>query len=681
MTVFNVSSASELQDALNKATGGDEIRLAGGDYGELELQGTDFKSTVTIVSADPSDMAQFSALSVQGSSYIAFEKIVFDYEYEPGDRTAATNFEIVESSNISISDSVFDGDVAYGTGTSADGAGTGRGLRIRESSDIVISDTEFHSWWKAVNINTSQDVDFIGNDIHSIRSDGINVGSSQRILIEDNYIHDFGAAEGSSDHRDMIQIKRSNGVGSEDIVIRNNVFDMGEGDYAQTIFAGSDSAVESDPDGWHTDIIVEGNIIYNAHTHGITFSLTDGLEITNNTILAVPRDKDGGITIPTIKVTTESKDVTVEKNVVAGFNGYEGQTDWSVKNNVFVQNTDPSAPFYYDDHFIYYATADEDGYNQFGVKPGSLIEELGAGSPLVNLYPTSDGGTPSGDGVSSETGEDGDTVSDGGSDDDDLVEDNSSQTDDQSDTGEESSDTQDPVDNNSDDSDEGSVDQPDSDGTSSETPTTGQSGEDEANAFLELFDDYVLDIAATLEDSEQVFKAKDDAHVEFDGSDYCIVFDGDKDAVRLGQIEEFEDSAHIAFSVGFARAEADGSEQRVIWNHQKLGLSVVDDGLIAMVGGKHFVVDDLGLNDTEQHQISVIVDQDSDRLQVLVDDLLVLDADDQDLDFVGRGGHEWGWKIGTPWSREVNGTVTDFRIDDDIAFVEDAVFADSSMIG
>ena len=53
--------------------------------------------------------------------------------------------------------------------------GYGIGLRIKQSSDIHISDSEFRIWWAATLSGQSARLAFVENDIHTIRSDGINV--------------------------------------------------------------------------------------------------------------------------------------------------------------------------------------------------------------------------------------------------------------------------------------------------------------------------------------------------------------------------------------------------------------------------------------------------------------------------------------------------------------------------
>lgn len=678
MTIFNVSNATELQAALSQASGGDEIRLAGGDYGEISFTSdAQFTSEVRIVSADPDDVASFSRVTVKDASNLTFDNIKFDYTYSSDDGSGASRFRVIDSSEITFVNSEFSGDFASGTGTTADGTGYGRGLAIEGSSNIDIIDSEFHSWWKAISVTSCEDVNLIGNDIHTIRSDGINVGRSDGVLIEDNYIHDFGGAAGSGDHRDMIQVMRASEEGSSNITIRDNVFDVGEGDYTQTIFFGSDKADASNPDDWHYNVVIEGNMIYNNHTNGIVLSMVDGLEITNNTLIAVPREIEGGITIPKILSSSENKNVTIEGNVTSDVAGYEGQSDWNVGDNVLIQNESPMLPGYYGNLFTVYATSAEDGYNQYGVISGSAIDNLNAGSPLAALFPMSYD-----DWVGGETSVGTSSIFD--SLDADVVEPVPSEDPVDSGTGGNPANTttaedpaksatgEDPVQQDNIEAPQ----QPD-EGAIGDNGAGGEDGAalDEADSFIEAFDDYVLDLSKGLDESGQVDSGYENVRLEADGESYSLVFEGEKSYLNLGRLEDFQDSGHLAFTVEFARDEADGSTQRLVWNHKKIGLDLKDDGLRVKIGGDWFEAEDLGLNDTDTHRISVLVDQDTDQLQVLVDDLLVLNETDTDLDFVGNGGREWGWRIGTPWGRDVDGTLTDFRIDDDFHFVDGSVFS------
>lgn len=640
-----VTSAEELDEALATVTGGETILLEAGDYGQLRLSDARFSSDVTIKSADANAMASFSQVAVLGSSNVTFDTIRFDYTYSSGDGTAANRFRVDNSDGITFTDSIFDGDFASGTGTSADGTGFGKALVVRGSTDIEIVRTEFFAWWKAVGILQSEDVSLIGNNIHTIRSDGITLGQVSGVLIENNYIHDFGGAAGSGDHRDMIQIQRSSGIGSSDIVIRNNILDMGAGDYTQGIWAGSDGADWEDPNALLRDVTIEGNFLYNAHTNGIALSLADGLTITNNTLVAVPREQTGGITIPKIIISSSASNVVIEQNIVSAVVGEEGQSDWSVQNNVYAQNTNPADPVYYDTQFVYYATSQTDGYNQFGVVSGSAADLLNAGSDLADIFPLDYEtwvGASSSD-VADDPGDAGDTSST-----------DSTQTGgDETDTGQGT------------EPDAGS-DEADRDDTGPADPTSPM-----------VFDDFVLDISG-LPDNGQA-RLVDDAYVAQTETGPVIRFDGFKDQAKLGRLKQFEDSEQIAFEVEFARSEADGSAQRLVWNKGHVGLTLVKDGLKVDVRNtekKSFRIDDLGLNDTDAHRITVMVDQATDRLQVLVDDQLVLDETETDFDFVGsNNGREWGWNIGFAFNRYADGDLSAFAIDDEVQFVDDVYTA------
>ncbi|MGJ5620523.1 hypothetical protein, partial [Sulfitobacter sp. MF3-043] len=211
----------------------------------------------------------------------------------------------------------------------------------------------------------------------------------------------------------------------------------------------------------------------------------------------------------------------------------------------------------------------------------------------------------------------------------------------------------------------------DTSGTSGSTDTSGTGGSQPQM----VFDDYVLDIA-TLSNNEQTSLIGDAAIVNT-ASGSAIQFDGNRDMVKLGRLAEFEDSEQIAFTVEFTRDEADGSSQRLVWNKGNFGLAVSRDGLIAYVANndgkftKGFRADNIGLNDTDAHQITLMVDQVSDHLQVVVDGAVVIDETNTDFDFIdANGGEEWEWTLGTANNRFVDGEISAFAIDDDVQFID-----------
>ncbi|WP_209507424.1 MULTISPECIES: right-handed parallel beta-helix repeat-containing protein [unclassified Ruegeria] len=381
-------NASELAGAVKNAKGGEIFILEGGNYGALKISKA-FRKPVTIRSTNPSSPACFTELHLKQSSNVTFESIRFDYTYQNGQSEFTKPFVIENSSNVTISGSVFDGDVARGTGTAADGLGTGKGLIVRGSANVIIAHTRFYSWWNALTVNTSSNVEIVGNNIHNIRSDGIKLGSSDTVLIADNHIHNFqGDQQNLSDHRDMIQIQRSSKIGVKNLTIRDNVFDMGSGIFTQTIWAGRDKANPKDPTNWHTNLLIENNVIYNAHSHGISIHLANGLSIRRNSVIRVRRRNSENISIPKIRVSKNSQNVVIEQNAVAAINGFHGQRNWFVQNNAIIQDTSSTSQGFYDREFIYYATGPANGHNEYGVRPGSQIDRLNAGSTLVKNYPT-----------------------------------------------------------------------------------------------------------------------------------------------------------------------------------------------------------------------------------------------------------------------------------------------------
>ena len=121
MATFNVSTRSQLYDALNSASGGDRIVLASGNYGKLELQGSQnpnylFRSDVVIQSADPSRPAVLDELYLRDVRNIVLDDIVFDLNTTSSTSSGVQPFTVDRSSGVTIRNSTFDGDNYKGGG-------------------------------------------------------------------------------------------------------------------------------------------------------------------------------------------------------------------------------------------------------------------------------------------------------------------------------------------------------------------------------------------------------------------------------------------------------------------------------------------------------------------------------------------------------------------------------------
>ena len=306
----------------------------------------------------------------------------FDYTFSEGDNEAARPFQVRNSQNITFENSLFDGDTASGAGEDVDGFGSAHALVVNGSSGIEITDNEFTTFKRAMVLSESDTLTVTGNDIHSMRSDGINLAAVQSVLIEDNYIHDFRKAEGTSDHADMIQMWSSGTtVPSTDITVRGNTLDASNNETTQSIFMRNEM-VDAHGAGdamFYKNILIEDNTILNGHLHGITVGETDGLTIRQNSVLAV----EGADTNPSIILKSDSRNVTVEQNAAWTINGYENQAGWTLSNNALVQNTDPNAPGFYGQEFL--SSSTNGGVDGFIVDPEGTIAKLGAGSPRLTL--------------------------------------------------------------------------------------------------------------------------------------------------------------------------------------------------------------------------------------------------------------------------------------------------------
>ena len=383
-----VASLSGLYQALSNATGGETILLEGGRYGNLSLGASArFPSNVTIASADPSNPAVFASAQIRDAANMTFDSVVFDYVFEAGDNLWDTTINISNSNDIRIINSTIEGDVASGMSSVSDGYGSGLGVSIRGSTGVSIENTEVSNYWKGISSLENSDVTLRANEIYDIRSDGINVVSTAGVTIEGNYIHDFRKSPTSEDHQDMIQFWTfGSDRPSTDIVIRDNFLDIGSGGAAQSIFMRNE-LVDSGSAGaemFYQNVLIENNVVVNAHINGIIVGETNGLIVRNNSVLhADGGEQDGAdseVEIPLIMVKSASENVTITGNATSRIVWPEGKSGWTVQGNAFIQDQDTSAPGFYGDVFEPSSLQPVDGVNNFIVKVGGMLDLLNAGA-------------------------------------------------------------------------------------------------------------------------------------------------------------------------------------------------------------------------------------------------------------------------------------------------------------
>ena len=392
MATITVSSLTELYAALATATGGETIALAPGNYGKMSLTVQSkfdytYPSNVTITSADPDNPAVFTGLDIRDAANLTFDSVVFDYTFTTGDPISAKPFSVSGGENITIRNSTFDGDVARGVSAVDDGYGYGYGLSVRGTTGVTLEGNEIYNFNRGLVVTESSKIAVIGNELHSMRMDGMNFVEVTDVVIEENYIHDFRGSPTSGDHCDMIQFWTSGTDSpSTDIVIRGNVLDIGNGTMTQSIFMRNEVVDKglAGSEMFYQNVLIEENIITNAHQHGIVVGETAGLVIRQNTVLHAdggnPDGLDSSVEIPRIAVASTSTAVVVTGNVTSNIVGLTTQTDWVVKQNAFVQDQNMLAPGYYGDVFVSSSLTSKDGVHQFLALPGGMIDQLGAGA-------------------------------------------------------------------------------------------------------------------------------------------------------------------------------------------------------------------------------------------------------------------------------------------------------------
>lgn len=390
-----VSSAAELQAAIASASDGATIRLLEGNYGTLAL--SNFSRDLTLV-ADRDAPAVLNGMRLVDVQGLTFDGLVFDYVFVPGHPHHHTPFRISRSEDITLRNALFEGGDAFGTGTKADGAGTGVGLSIGGSRAITLEDSEITGFWKGLSMGSNSDVVLRGNELHGIRSDPITMGQMQNTLIENNHFHSPRRAPGSGDHSDMIQLTNSTGdTPSAGLVIRGNVFNIAGGDVGQAVFLSNNAARDGGgPATFYRDFLIEDNLIINSHRNSLAVGQIDGLELRNNTVLhADPvAGATGDSNRPFISVNSDSRNVTITDNVTTGLSGPSGQADWTVSGNITVQKNAPGAANHYSAHFIDPTGDFALDLAKLTVRPDSVIAEKGIGASILLYNEVSESLTP-----------------------------------------------------------------------------------------------------------------------------------------------------------------------------------------------------------------------------------------------------------------------------------------------
>lgn len=278
MTTINVSNLAQFQSALDRAVGGDTIVLAGGNYGKGYVDGQHYSSGVTIKSASLTNRAHFDILSVGGSSNMRFEGLDVGHALRPGESDATIYSRVNNSDNIKMVGMNFHGSLDNNP------SNDGRGLIVTNSDNFQLMGSTFRDLYRGAYFEKDTHVTIASNSFQMIRSDGLDFGAINGVVIDKNSFTNFHPA--ASDHADAIQFWLTGQPhGSTDITITNNTIMQGSGAGLQGIFISDQKGFD------YKNVLIQNNLVYgNDQYHGIFVNGAHNVQVIGNSLLSSAAD-------------------------------------------------------------------------------------------------------------------------------------------------------------------------------------------------------------------------------------------------------------------------------------------------------------------------------------------------------------------------------------------------------
>jgi hypothetical protein len=335
LAVIDVSTAAQLTAALASAQGGDTIRLAGGNYGNVSLQNLRPSSTVTLVSADLDNPAHFDTLAVRTSQNFTFRGLDIGRALAAGEPDHTQLTLVRESSTI-----VFDGNYIHGS-LDGDAQNDGFGLFVDGVTGLTVTNNTFQQLTRGAVVSTVTNLYIANNRFLDLRSDAIDTDDSRNVLIEGNLFQGFYPLD--YDHPDAMQFHNLGATEwMENITVRNNMLLPGGTGSPQGVWI-------SDPGttGFR-NILIENNLLWGKGLYnGIGLYGVQNAKVIGNTVLS-PTDDDRMMWIR----VNGSDNVELIRNVAEEFIIQAGVTNLTQIGNINLRATpavrgqmaDPESP-------------------------------------------------------------------------------------------------------------------------------------------------------------------------------------------------------------------------------------------------------------------------------------------------------------------------------------------------
>ena len=281
MSSIQISSQSQLDAALSTAKGGETLVLTKGNY-NLTLSNKTFTTPVTIVSADANYPAHFSCIKLTSVTGMTFKSLDIGRGLSSTESPeAAAMAKVTGGGNIT-----FDSNHIHGS-MDGNALNDGIGLMIKSVNGVTVSNNEFEQLGRGAQLFGLTNLKVTNNNLHDIRSDGLDLSAVKGVLIDGNLFANF--QRNSTDHPDAIQFQTINTTSpSSNIVIRNNVVQTGSGSGMQGIFMTDQMGTLP-----YQNVTINNNMVIGSNMpNGIMVSSANNLAVTNNTVVSPTNDSN-----------------------------------------------------------------------------------------------------------------------------------------------------------------------------------------------------------------------------------------------------------------------------------------------------------------------------------------------------------------------------------------------------
>ncbi|MET3528123.1 calcium-binding protein [Phenylobacterium koreense] len=270
MSNITVNSADALNLAIKSAQAGDVIMLAPGVYSGVSIDGIKIEGSISIQSADASNLAVLTDFNISNSSGINLKNL----ELSNAGSAKDWGWQIAGSKDIHL-----EGLDVHGT-LDGDPQNDHQGIRISFSDNVSISNSEFHELYRAIAESDSKNITIKDNEFHDIARTGVMNANSQGVVISGNRFTDFYPKPG--DHMDAISFHQMGETNTaSDILISGNLITRGDGEKTQGIFF-RDTTGES---AFH-NIKIYDNLIVGMGSNGIYVNGAEDVDLKGNTVIS-----------------------------------------------------------------------------------------------------------------------------------------------------------------------------------------------------------------------------------------------------------------------------------------------------------------------------------------------------------------------------------------------------------